>query len=407
MHLSAATRAHGLEALAAVVDAGGQAYLASRNVDHGPSAGVNATWLAPYLRHRLVLVDEVIGAVRRAFEPEIARAVATDLAGQCYAEGWLAHHPVVHRRFLSDLISIDADLENQPAVDRRYREAVAGRSGIACFDAWIGEAVAVGVLHRSSWRALASIWIFTLELPWQLGARFMLRHVLDADLASTLLVWREVAGRERGEPYFVTGEEVARLTAGRFPRTRDLAGTRGQVQAEPRYAPSSAPWPPAGRNEGPAVVLVTAEDLHPESWPVVTREVGGVVLVEPIDLYDWLGERVVSFKRAGLDDAARRAVRHFQCPVMRLRHGSRPAGLEPIREPDSYRLVAMMPPTGPAEDDIAAACERLCHGVRPPTLDLLGRPWDQAVVLAAGAGKAAFEARIGKTLADLGLGIEG
>jgi deoxyribodipyrimidine photolyase len=40
----------------------------------------------------------------------------------------------------------------------------------------------------------ASIWIFTLELPWQLGAEFFMQHLYDGDAASNTLGWRWVAG---------------------------------------------------------------------------------------------------------------------------------------------------------------------------------------------------------------------
>jgi len=30
----------------------------------------------------------------------------------------------------------------------------------------------------------ASIWIFTLKLPWQLGAEFFMKHLADGDAAS-------------------------------------------------------------------------------------------------------------------------------------------------------------------------------------------------------------------------------
>ena len=39
----------------------------------------------------------------------------------------------------------------------------------------------------------ASIWIFTLELPWQLGAEFFMKHLYDGDAASNTLGWRWVA----------------------------------------------------------------------------------------------------------------------------------------------------------------------------------------------------------------------
>lgn len=405
MHLSPATRAHGREALAAFIAAGGPAYLASRDIDYGPAGNATASRLRTYLRHHLVLEDEVVSAVHAAFEPEIARTFARDLAWRSYAAGWLAVHPAAFRRLLSDLMSIEADWKRLPVLDRQYRAAVAGATGIACFDAWIGEALTDGTLHPRSRCAFASIWIFTLALPWQLGVRFMLRNLLDADLASMLLLWREVAGLDGGGPYLVSADALERLTAGRFPRAKDLATVGGRGGVEPPCALAAQVRQPAAGGTGPALLVVTAEDLHPESWPVAARDVRGVVLVEPTDLYGWTGERARSFKRAGLDDAARRAAGHFQCPVKRLWRDAGQAGRDRFGGLDRVELVATMPPTGPAEDDIAAACERFSNGARAPRLELIRRPWDQAMGQAAVAGKKAFEAGMDDVLQGLGLGV--
>ncbi|BAU31831.1 deoxyribodipyrimidine photo-lyase [Microcella alkaliphila] len=84
----------------------------------------------------------------------------------------------------------------------------------------------------------ASIWIFTLRLPWQLGADVFLRNLLDGDPASNTLSWRWVAGLQtRGKTYQATADNIARFTDGRY-RPRGLATT-----AEPLDGP---PPPPAG-----------------------------------------------------------------------------------------------------------------------------------------------------------------
>ena len=46
--------------------------------------------------------------------------------------------------------------------------------------------------HVRMW--FASIWIFTFNLPWQLGANFFMENLLDGDPASNTLSWRWVAG---------------------------------------------------------------------------------------------------------------------------------------------------------------------------------------------------------------------
>ena len=63
----------------------------------------------------------------------------------------------------------------------------------------------------------ASIWIFTLELPWQLGAEFFMQHLYDGDAASNTLGWRWVAGvQTQGKHYLASEWNIKKFTDNRF-----------------------------------------------------------------------------------------------------------------------------------------------------------------------------------------------
>jgi hypothetical protein len=63
----------------------------------------------------------------------------------------------------------------------------------------------------------ASIWIFTLELPWQLGAELFLQHLYDGDAASNTLSWRWVAGiQTQGKHYLASEWNIKKFTNNRF-----------------------------------------------------------------------------------------------------------------------------------------------------------------------------------------------
>ena len=63
----------------------------------------------------------------------------------------------------------------------------------------------------------ASIWIFTLNLPWQLGANFFMRHLFDGDSASNTLSWRWVAGLQTvGKHYLATSSNISKYTNNKF-----------------------------------------------------------------------------------------------------------------------------------------------------------------------------------------------
>ena len=63
----------------------------------------------------------------------------------------------------------------------------------------------------------ASIWVFTLELPWQLGAEFFMKHLYDGDAASNTLGWRWVAGiQTQGKNYLASEWNIKKFTNNRF-----------------------------------------------------------------------------------------------------------------------------------------------------------------------------------------------
>ena len=66
----------------------------------------------------------------------------------------------------------------------------------------------------------ASIWIFTLNLPWQKGAELFMKHLFDGDAASNTLSWRWVAGLQtKGKHYVAQGWNIAKFTNNKYRDT--------------------------------------------------------------------------------------------------------------------------------------------------------------------------------------------
>ena len=112
-----------------------------------------------------------------------------------------------------DLKKIREDFKD----NKEYLNAIEGKTNIECFNYWVNELKENNYLHNHSRMWFASIWIFTLELPWQLGAEFFMQHLYDGDAASNTLGWRWVAGiQTQGKHYLASEWNIKKFTNNRF-----------------------------------------------------------------------------------------------------------------------------------------------------------------------------------------------
>jgi deoxyribodipyrimidine photo-lyase len=148
----------------------------------------------------------------------------------------------------------------------RYQRACCGETQLPFFNEWAQELIETGYLHNHVRMWFASVWIFTLKIPWQLGAMFMYRHLLDGDPASNTLSWRWVAGLQtKGKSYLARPDNIATYSGGRWrPQPGELAENTFEVQAgdigeSAVVAFRNDPLPSDGYG-----VLTTSEDLSVE-----------------------------------------------------------------------------------------------------------------------------------------------
>jgi deoxyribodipyrimidine photo-lyase len=232
------SRQAGLEHLAAFVPKAGRAYATGRNFDHGPQRHDAVSRLSPYLRRRMVTETEVLEAVLGRHTPLASEKFVQEVFWRTYWKGWLELRPDVWLRYQTRLrAQVDA-LQTQGGLRDRWEAACTGKTEIECFNYWAHELVSTGYLHNHARMWFASVWIFTLRLPWELGADFFLRHLLDGDPASNTLSWRWVAGIQTpGKTYLARPANIAKYTDGRFAQTTGLASQASPIAAEPPGPP--------------------------------------------------------------------------------------------------------------------------------------------------------------------------
>ena len=266
--------------------------------------------LSPYLRHRLITEEDVLRAVLDRHTPDAASRFVTEVFWRTYWKGWLEMRPSVWTAYRAGLGRAWNDVQTQSGLRGRWEDACAGETGIDCFDAWARELAETGYLHNHARMWFASIWIFTLGLPWELGADFFLRHLLDGDPASNTLSWRWVAGLQtRGKHYVATAENIAEYTGGRFrPAPGELNEDAASLDGPPHPERIAAPERPRIDLRDYSALILHIDDLSPD-WllddgltPLVT-----FVLAPPADATPLrMSDRVQDFRRAALESTVRR-----------------------------------------------------------------------------------------------------
>ena len=369
------SRAAGLDRLAAVTSRLGRVYAAERNADPGPDLEASTSALSPYLRRRLITEEEVVVAARAAHGATADKFVS-EVFWRTYFKGYLETHPTVWTDYLRLVADGEQQLASSSGLRRTYERAVEGRTGIDGFDDWAQELAEIGWLHNHTRMWFASIWIFTLRLPWALGAAFFLRHLLDGDPASNTLSWRWVAGlHTRGKHYLARAENIRRYTNGRY----DLQGLDERAASLSEDAVARlVPLPPADHAPaGEVAFLVHLDDLHPESLPLgraTVVRVGGLVAHA-----DGATELVRAADAAAMADALKRVGEHFGCPADLVTPGW--SGTLP--------LVTPWAPVGPSAEALPP-----CTRVR--------RAWDEAAWPHATRGFFQLRTAIPKVLAAVG-----
>ena len=188
-------------------------YSKLRNFDFGPSNRSNISCLSPYITHGVINELEVIDKSLKKFSFSKNEKFIQEVLWRTYWKGWLELRPNVWSDYLIELDNVRNQFKN----NQNYLDAIEGKTDIDCFNQWVVELKENNYLHNHTRMWFASIWIFTLELPWQLGAEFFMQHLYDGDAASNTLGWRWVAGvQTQGKHYLASEWNINKFTNNRF-----------------------------------------------------------------------------------------------------------------------------------------------------------------------------------------------
>ena len=298
------TRQAGIARLKKFITRTGAHYASQRNYDYGPTNRNSVSALSPWIKHRLITQEEVLTQTLAHHSLSASMKFVQEVFWRSYFKGWMEQHPSVWHSYLNSLKTALEALERNKFRKTDYDEAIAGRTGIDCFDHWCDELKETGYLHNHARMWFASIWIFTLRLPWELGADFFLNHLIDGDAAANTLSWRWVGGlHTKGKSYLARPSNIAQFTDGRFDPVGQLSPT-----AEPLIEDKDHPYVPLSlaqpMPQDEYVLLITSEDCQPEFF-TTGAQIGVLGLLSATDPKQ--GTQVRAFEKGAVQDAISRS----------------------------------------------------------------------------------------------------
>ena len=155
--------------------------------------------LSPYLRFGVIHTRSLLAELNETKAHAVFRS---ELGWREFYADVLFHQPRTVRENLQrkmDTIVLDTD----ERAHQRFALWCEGRTGYPIVDAGMKQLLATGWMHNRVRMIVASFLVKDLHLPWQWGAKYFMKHLVDGDIASNQHGWQWTAGTGTdASPYF-------------------------------------------------------------------------------------------------------------------------------------------------------------------------------------------------------------
>ena len=291
-------------------------YSKLRNFDFGPNKRSNISCISPYVTHGVINEIEIIKKSLKKYSFVKNEKFIQEVLWRVYWKGWLELRPDVWTDFKYSLKKLKKEYEN----NNKYIEAINAKTNIDVFNSWVNELKNFNYLHNHTRMWFASIWIFSLKLPWQLGAEFFLQHLYDGDAASNTLGWRWVAGvQTKGKHYIATEWNIKKFTNNRFNNIK-LNENASPVNEDKFYKIISKNFNNILPTDDRALIVFD-NNLSFETSDFVNQKFDKILLVsnDNKNRQIILSEKLIEFKNALIKDQKKRLnERSINCEIITI-----------------------------------------------------------------------------------------
>ncbi|RFC46077.1 MAG: deoxyribodipyrimidine photo-lyase [Verrucomicrobia bacterium] len=356
----------------------------------------NVSRLSACIRFRTLLEDEIIHDTLKTHSFRTAEKWLQEICWRRYWRGWLETHPQVWSLWRRQVRELKHVLPAETLA--RARAVSAARSGVDCMDKIARELLETGYLHNHARMWWASFWVHVEQLPWELGADFFFRHLLDADPASNTLSWRWVAGLQTpGKTYLVRLSNLEKYApsylrenaTGSERLADDIVSARVIQDTATPGAQALVQYPTSFSQTSKRIGLwMHADDLSPEIGPL--RDLAPAAIFSCISNsvyqanYHLSSQRIASLHTV-IRDGMERAQAHYGCPATVLAADDQAQALGVwARDQALTDVIAFAPMVGPTRDLLPRLKQQL-EALKIP-LTLIRRPSDTIAFSFATAG---------------------
>ena len=273
-------------------------YTKLRNFDFGTKNRKNISCISPYATHGIISEIEIIKRTLKKHLFSKSEKFIQEVLWRIYWKGWLELRPSVWDDYLINL----KICRRKYKTNKNYLNAIEGNTNIECFDDWVKELKETNYLHNHARMWFASIWIFTLDLPWELGAEFFLKHLYDGDSASNTLGWRWVAGIQTpGKHYLASEWNIKKFTNNRYEKIKLNESAKSKISNK-IYSISKSDFLSSEITDG-KILLIFDNNLSFEFSDFKDKKFNKILIVNSNESREIpLSNRVIKFKESLLQD---------------------------------------------------------------------------------------------------------
>ena len=290
-------------------------YTKLRNFDFGAQNRKNISCISPYATHGIISEIEIIKRTLKKHLFSKSEKFIQEVLWRIYWKGWLELRPSVWDDYLINL----KICRRKYKTNKNYLNAIEGNTNIECFDDWVKELKETNYLHNHARMWFASIWIFTLDLPWELGAEFFLKHLYDGDSASNTLGWRWVAGIQTpGKHYLASEWNIKKFTNNRYEKIKLNEGAKPKISNK-IYSISKSNFL-SSEITNSKILLIFDNNLSFEFSDFKDKKFNKILIVNSNESREIsLSDRVMKFKETLLKDQLERLKNlSIDCEIIKI-----------------------------------------------------------------------------------------